>query len=111
MEFFIEALRKYFVIKGRATRQEYWMFVLFNTIFSIALILIDKLLGVSSLPLIFLTFSLWTLIPSFTISVRRLHDINKSGTLLLIGLIPLIGGLILLVFFCQPSYPVENKWN
>jgi len=54
---------------------------------------------------------MWVIIPGFTISVRRLHDINKSGTHLLLALIPIVGGLILLVFYCTASYPIDNKWG
>lgn len=85
------------------------MFVLFSLIVSIILTIVEAILGVSSV----LTglYSLAVLLPTLAVSVRRLHDTGRSGWWLLIGLIPLIGGIILLVFSCMDSDPNENQYG
>ena len=100
MEYFTDALKNYANFSGSATRQQYWMFILFYVIFYICCAVIDGLLGMAALETI---FSIALLIPSISITTRRLHDIGKSGWWQLIVLVPIIGGLVLLYFVCQPS--------
>jgi len=70
------------------------------------------MLGIGYLPSIALAlYGLAVMVPSLAVSVRRLHDIGKSGWTILLGLIPFVGGIILLVFCCQDSQPGENKWG
>ncbi|QLI81842.1 DUF805 domain-containing protein [Chitinibacter fontanus] len=88
--------KKYADFNGRASRSEYWWFALFAFLVSI-------LLSASGAGLISGLFSLATLVPSLAVGVRRLHDLGKSGWFLLIALIPLIGALILIYWFIQPS--------
>lgn len=84
---------------GRARRSEYWYFILFNALFSLALTLIDNLLGLNlgtaDSGVLNTIYSLAVFIPSLAVSVRRLHDIGKSGWLLLIT----YGTIILLAVF------------
>ena len=110
MEWYLEVLRKYAVFTGRARRKEYWMFVLFNFIIYLVLVLVEGLLGFGGSVLGGL-YSLAVLVPSIAVGIRRLHDIGKSGWFLLIGLIPLIGTIILIVFFVQDSQPGENQYG
>jgi uncharacterized membrane protein YhaH (DUF805 family) len=109
MNWYLKVLSNYVGFKGRARRTEYWMFVLFSLIVSIILTIVEAILGVSSV----LTglYSLAVLLPTLAVSVRRLHDTGRSGWWLLIGLIPLIGGIILLVFSCMDSDPNENQYG
>jgi uncharacterized membrane protein YhaH (DUF805 family) len=107
MEYFIDALKKYADFKGRARRKEYWMFVLIYSIIIIALSLIDTFFGTVWLSPI---FSLALIIPSISISARRLHDIGRSGWWQLIYFIPLIGLIVMLVFLCQDSHE-ENHYG
>ena len=107
MEYFIDALKKYANFSGRATRKAYWMFVLFYTIFIIALSVVDAFIGTAFLAMI---FSLALLIPSISIGARRLHDTGRSGWWQLIALIPLIGIIVLIVFFVQDSRD-ENEYG
>ncbi|HBZ82724.1 MULTISPECIES: DUF805 domain-containing protein [Brevibacillus] len=106
MDWYLKVLKNYVGFSGRARRTEYWMFTLFSVIISLVLMLIEYLVGLpqslSSL------YSLAVLLPSLGVSVRRLHDVGKSGWWLLLGLIPLIGAIILLVFFCQDSESDNN---
>ncbi|WP_028025443.1 DUF805 domain-containing protein [Enterovibrio calviensis] len=100
MSYFIMALKKYAEFSGRARRKEYWMFILFYLIFSIVLTFIDSMLGTMFLSLI---FSLALLIPSISLTARRLHDTGRSGWWQLIALIPLVGAIVMLVFLVQDS--------
>ena len=115
MSWFIEALRKYAVFSGRSRRKEYWFFVLFVVIISIVLTTIDGLIGAydrsSGAGLLSTIFSLAILIPSISVSVRRLHDIDRTGWWVLISLVPLVGWIVLLVFHVQDSTPSTNRYG
>ncbi len=115
MSWFVEALKKYAVFSGRSRRKEYWYFVLFVVIVSIVLSLIDSLSGTyhseSGTGLLSGIFSLAILIPSIAVSVRRLHDIGRTGWWVLISLVPLIGWIVLLVFHVQDSTPGTNRYG
>ena len=122
MDSFLEVIRKYADFNGRARRKEYWMFALFVFVIYIGLAIAGGLLtaiiaktshGMGGL--VFLApaylFILAMLIPSLAVAVRRLHDTGKSGWFLLIGLIPFIGSIILLVFYCMDSQPGPNEYG
>lgn len=98
---------KYATFSGRASRSEYWYFYLFTILISFFGSLISSEIASGLVGLI----SLFFLLPSFAVFVRRLHDIGKSGWNWLLCLIPLIGSIILLVFLCQASEENENKWG
>jgi uncharacterized membrane protein YhaH (DUF805 family) len=115
LSLFVEALKKYAVFSGRSRRKEYWYFVLFVVIISIALSLIDSLIGAydrsSGAGLLSTIFSLAILIPSIAMSIRRLHDIHRTGWWVLISLVPLIGWIVLLVFHVQDGTPGTNRFG
>lgn len=108
MNWYIEVLKKYAVFSGRARRKEYWMFVLFNIIIVFVLGIIEGLAGIVGPNLI---YGLAIMIPGIAVSVRRLHDTNRSGWWLFIGLIPLIGTIVLIVFMVQDSQSGENQYG
>ena len=92
MKWFIMALQKYAQFNVRSTRQEFWMFFLFYVLFGLASQLIDKLLyNVIHFQFVNVIFSLAMFIPNLAITVRRLHDINKSAWWLLLYLMPFVG--------------------
>ena len=97
MNWYLEALRKYAVFEGRARRKEYWYFALFNVIILIVLLVIDRMTGTFNpevgVGLFGAIYLLGLLIPSLAVAVRRLHDTNRSGWWMLLGLIPLVGAL------------------
>ncbi|MFF5973590.1 DUF805 domain-containing protein [Streptomyces sp. NPDC012769] len=105
MNWYLEAFKKYAVFSGRARRKEFWMFQLFNLIASIVLSIIDAALGIQLLSLIYV---LAVLIPNLAVSVRRLHDTGRSGWWILIGLIPLVGFIVLLVFYASEGEREQN---
>ena len=107
---------------GRARRKEYWSFTLVNflivivfylMLFAIALpIRNDAFSGLALLPMILLfIYSLAVIVPSLAVTVRRLHDVGRSGWSLLLGLIPLVGPIILLVWYLTDSQPGMNRWG
>ncbi len=113
MNWYLKVLKNYAVFSGRARRKEYWMFGLFYIIFAIVLSIIESILGLGSEGggLLSGLFVLAMLIPSFAVTVRRLHDTDHSGWWLLIGLVPLIGALILLIFMANDSQSDENQYG
>jgi len=95
VEAVLAALKGYVNFSGRATRAEYWWFILFWFLAIAAIAFISETLaGIVVLVL---------LLPNLTVSIRRLHDIGKSGWWYLIGFLPLVGPFILLYLFVQPS--------
>ena len=115
MSWFFGVYKKYAVFSGRARRKEYWFFTLFVTIAYILLAIVDGITGtldpMSGLGLFTAIFALGSLLPSLAVSVRRLHDTDRSGWWILISLIPLIGGIVLLVFLCLDSSPGQNRFG
>jgi len=88
---------------------EFWYFALFNFIFASVLGLIDFLIGTNNV--LSLIYSLAVLLPGIGVYIRRLHDTGRSGWWLFIGLIPLIGAIILLVFMVSDSQPETNQYG
>lgn len=107
MKFYLSALKNYAKFSGCATRKEYWMFVLFNMIFVYVAVALDSFLGLSDNALmmgpIYGIYILATFIPSLAIAVRRLHDVGKSGWMLFVSLVPIIGIIWLLVLLCTKT--------
>lgn len=106
--------RKYAQFQGRSRRAEYWWYTLLVVVVSIVLAGIDMaMLGASagSPGMLGLIWAAATFIPSIAVGVRRLHDTNRSGFWLLIAFIPLIGAIVLLVFFVMDGTPGENKFG
>jgi len=117
MNWYLDVLKKYAVFTGRARRKEYWMFTLFNVLISIALTFIDVLLlghdmgDPGSIGIVSTLYSLAVLLPSLAVSIRRLHDTDRSGWWLLIALIPFIGAVVLLVFMCLDGTRGSNRFG
>ncbi len=109
MNYYLDAWRNFAVFSGRATRTDFWMFVLFNILALIVLLVLGSLIK----PLIFLygLYCLAVIIPNLAITVRRLHDTSRSGWWWFIGFVPVVGGIILLVFMCLPSTPGPNQYG
>ncbi len=114
MDLYISVLKKYVVFSGRARRKEYWMFMLFNMIFMCIAAIIDNITGLATdagYGVFYAIYGIAVMLPSLAVSVRRLHDIGKSGWMLLIGLIPIVGGIVLLVFAIKDSQPGDNEYG
>ncbi|MGZ5043669.1 MAG: DUF805 domain-containing protein [Methylobacter sp.] len=115
MNWYLEVLKKYAVFNGRARRKEYWYFLLISTVISIVLVLIDSVIGTLSeeagIGLLSGIYSLAVLIPGISVAIRRLHDTDRSGWWFLIALIPIIGGIVLLIFMVLDSAPGDNQYG
>lgn len=101
MNYYIDAFRNYVNFNGRATRTQFWMFVLFNFIANVILMAVGFVLPF--LAFLGSVYSLAVLLPGWAIGARRLHDTGRSGWWQLIALVPLVGWIVLLIFFVQPS--------
>ncbi|GAA2771349.1 DUF805 domain-containing protein [Streptomyces showdoensis] len=106
MNWYLDVLKKYAVFTGRARRQEFWMFVLFNLLAAIVVVIIDAALG--TYPLLYAIYGLGVLLPSLGVTVRRLHDTGRSGWWILIDLVPLVGAIILIVFLATEGEAQQN---
>ncbi|MCX6751356.1 MAG: DUF805 domain-containing protein [Candidatus Nomurabacteria bacterium] len=120
MNYYFSVLKKYAVFNGRARRAEYWYFVLFNAIVSIILGILGKAIGVfnvtigtvgSEMNILSIIYGLAVFLPGLAVCVRRLHDTGKSGWMVLINLIPLIGQIWILVLIIKDSTPGENEYG
>lgn len=115
MNWYLKVLKNYALFSGRARRTEYWMFVLFNMIFAIAAMILDNVLGIAIEGVgygpIYGLYILGVLIPGLAVSVRRLHDVGKSGWFFLIALIPIVGAIWLLVLFCSEGIAGVNNYG
>ena len=101
-------LSNYANFSGRASRSEYWYWVLFQIVVAIAASIID---AVATMGILGIVTGLGLLLPSLAVSVRRLHDIGKSGWNILWGLIPLLGAIYLIYLYVQPSAPGANEYG
>ncbi len=115
MKYYVMAFKNFFQFKGRANRSEYWYFVLFNIIFAVAAIVADNVLSLtfaeSPYGIIYSLYALAALIPGLAVTVRRLHDVDKSGWYILISLIPIVGSIILLVALIKEGTRGENQYG
>ena len=113
MNYYSICLSKFADFSGRARRREYWTFALVNCLIAMLLLILGLAFGEDSPAsnIMVTIFYLIMLVPNLSVSVRRLHDIGKSGWWLFIGLIPLIGSLLLLVWSFMDSEPDENQYG
>jgi len=103
-EWYIATLQKYVEFSGRSRRKEFWIFTLVN--FAISVIL-----AVLGLDFISTLFGLAVLLPGIGVSIRRLHDIGKTGWWLLIAFIPLVGLIVLIYFYVQEGDAGPNEYG
>ena len=99
-------LSKYATFQGRASRSEYWFFILFGVIALVVASIVDGILG-TGLALYGLV-ALGLFLPQLAAGVRRLHDVNRSGWWMLIVLVPLLGPILLLIWTCSPGTAGDN---
>lgn len=109
------AFSKYAVFQGRASRSEYWWFALFTTIVTTITNALaggeNAANGYGFFGIVNTLVVLALILPSLAVAVRRLHDTNRSGWFILLGLIPLVGLIILIVFYATASDPNENRFG
>jgi len=123
MKSYLSVLRNYAGFNGRARRREFWMFALLNALFSSLFITLDSFLGTSySIPTAFegvfikygylqIAYGLLVLIPTLAVTVRRIHDIGKSGWMIFVFLIPIVGWIWMIILCVQDSQPGPNQYG
>ncbi|MER8185127.1 DUF805 domain-containing protein [Kitasatospora sp. NPDC094015] len=109
MDWYLAVVKNYVGFSGRARRQEFWMFALFNIIISVVLAIVDGIAGTSGL--LGGLYSLAVLLPSLAVGFRRLHDTGRSAWWLLIGLVPVVGPIVLIVFAASEGQPGDNQYG
>lgn len=108
-DWYLKCVKQHYAdFAGRARRTEYWMFVLANTLVTIALFIIFNLVH---LPFVASLYSLALLIPGLAVGARRLHDTGKSAWWLLIGVVPVIGTIVLIIFFATEGTGGSNEYG
>jgi uncharacterized membrane protein YhaH (DUF805 family) len=115
MKHFLQAFRKYAQFSGRAKRAEFWWFFVLATIFCFLLAVVDSMIGTYSesleMGLLSTVFGLSTIVPTFSVGARRLHDVNSSGWWQLLLLVPLFGALFLIYLMLQRGAAEENRFG
>ncbi|MEL7533210.1 MAG: DUF805 domain-containing protein [Bacteroidota bacterium] len=115
MEWYLKSLKSYFDFKGRARRKEYWMYILFHVLILVALgfssSLAQEAMGIDLGVIVLLVYVLGTMIPTFAVMVRRLHDTNRSGWWFMIRFVPLVGDIVLLVFLVSEGDVGANAYG
>jgi uncharacterized membrane protein YhaH (DUF805 family) len=116
MEWMTMPLRRYAEFSGRSRRKEYWMFTLMLAILNFVIGIVESTMGLAGTvgglygPLSLLVM-LAILVPYLAVGARRLHDTGRSGWWLLIGLIPIIGAIVLLIFFVLEGTKGPNEYG
>lgn len=105
MTAYFDALRRYFDFSSRSTRSQFWLYTLTLFVLLLVCAMIDIALGFDTEEVMPVTglVNLLHLIPTLAVTVRRLHDTDRTGAWLLLGLVPIVGTVVLLVFLCLPS--------
>ncbi|TNM66219.1 DUF805 domain-containing protein [Aliirhizobium smilacinae] len=113
MTAYLDAMRRYATFKGRSTRSQFWLYHLGVLVLAIVGFIIDIAIAGprGPEPLVSAVIIIAHYIPSLAIIVRRLHDTNQSGWLVLVCLIPLIGLVAFIVFGCMASTPGTNRFG
>jgi uncharacterized membrane protein YhaH (DUF805 family) len=109
VNWYLDVLKKYAEFSGRARRKEYWMFFLFYFLIAIAIGIVEAVIHTGGI--LGGIYALAMLIPGLAVTVRRLHDTGRTGWWILIGLIPVIGTIVLLVFMVLDSQPGDNEYG
>ncbi|MFT5721359.1 MAG: uncharacterized membrane protein YhaH (DUF805 family) [Motiliproteus sp.] len=112
---YLLAWKNYATFSGRTRRREYWFFILFNILVSIGLSVIDGVSGTfdpqAGVGLLGSLYTLAMIIPAIALGTRRLHDINRTGWWQLLMLVPLLGALVLIVFYATDTQLEPNQYG
>jgi uncharacterized membrane protein YhaH (DUF805 family) len=115
MDWYLAVLKKYAQFSGRARRKEYWMFTLFNIIIAMGLSIVDRVVGLADattgLGPLYGLYMLAVLVPALAVSIRRLHDTDRSGWMLLLVFIPILGAFVVLYFMVQEGQAGQNQYG
>lgn len=109
IQYFLAGWKNAFIYSGRCRRSEFWWFYLGNVIIGILLGILTSIVG--PFAIVSAIYSIAVIFPTISLGIRRLHDIGKSGWFYLFGFIPLVGGILLLIWFVTGSAPGENQYG
>lgn len=112
MNWYLKVVKgNYANFKGRARRQEYWMFAFINLMIAVLLSIVDTVVFSAGNFIFSSLYMLIVLIPGIAVAVRRLHDTSRSGWWMLLAVIPVIGVLALIIMMCVDSTPAPNQYG
>lgn len=111
IDWFKKGMRNYVNFSGRARRKEFWYFALVQVGLTVLAMIMDAIIFSAETGLFYIVIALGLFLPSLAVSIRRLHDTGRSGWWFLISLIPLIGGIVFLVFCANDTKPETNQWG
>lgn len=125
IDWVLEVFSKYAIFDGRARRSEYWYWYLFNFFVSIFMAVVSVVINLPFetetdygigwfglfINLVVIVYSLGIVIPNLAVTVRRLHDTNRSGWWYFISMVPFIGGIILLIYLIEDGTPGDNQYG
>lgn len=114
MQYYVDFWKRYVDFKGRTSRKAYWMAVLFNFLVAIGIGIVDGVIGAAmdtNFSILSGLFVLATIIPGLAMAIRRFHDQNRSGWFILLGLVPFIGGIIVLIFMLMEGTEGKNDYG
>lgn len=106
-----DGFARYVDFKTRSTRSQFWWFALWSVIFGISAAVMDGMIGFGGEGPVSLLSTVALLLPMLAVTIRRLHDIGRTGWWVLIQFVPLIGFIVLIVFACTKSDPHANRWG
>ena len=110
IDWFKKGLRNYTNFSGRARRKEYWYFLLVQTGLMIIAMILDTIIFDTGVGLFYIVAGLGLFLPNIAVTIRRLHDTNRSGWWILISFVPLLG-ILLIVFLASDTKPENNQWG
>ena len=102
---------RYVDFQGRSNRGEFWWWVLANLIIGIVLSIIDTAVFGPNATILAGLWALATVVPNIALGIRRMHDIDRTGWWVLLGLIPVVGFLVLIYFYVQKPTPGPNRFG
>jgi uncharacterized membrane protein YhaH (DUF805 family) len=111
MNWYLAVLKNYVGFSGRAGRTEYWMFFLFNFIIFAVLAILAVITRSPFFWLLYLLYALAVLVPTIAVSWRRMQDTGRNGLFILLWFVPIVGGLIVLIFMLLPGTPGPNEFG
>jgi uncharacterized membrane protein YhaH (DUF805 family) len=116
MSWYLEVLKKYAVFAGRSGRSEFWYFMLFNFVVYVVLYIVDSAAGTTlgsntGYGVISGIYALAVLLPGLGVEIRRLHDTDRSGWWVLLGAIPIVGTIVLIVYWAQEGDSDTNQYG
>jgi len=109
MNYYLDCWKKSFVFAGRARRSEFWLFALFNALAAILLLVVDGLIGTGGI--LYYLYVLASICANISVTVRRLHDTDRSGWWYWIVLVPFVGAVILFIFMVLDGTPGPNTFG